>query len=644
MMNEELRMRKQIPIRFILLATALGVASITAFAQKKENQKADSLEIKAKQYYSKREVMIPMRDGVKLYTAIYEPKDNREKHPILMMRTPYSCEPYGEQFDRSVKDREGSMKNYLEHNYILVFQDIRGRHKSEGEFVQVRPLNKNRKSNKDIDESTDTYDTIEWLIHNTHNNQRVGTWGISYDGFQATMTASSNHPALKAVSPQGPVTDWFRGDDRHHNGAFTFLQTTNFLPWLEGRHAGKGIMKQIVKNDVYTDFLALGTFHDADLLVQDTTETLWNLIKEHPDFDAFWQERDARRSCYDLKPAILVTGGLFDSEDCYGAWNTYKAIKEQSPETELYLAFGPWWHGAWTRRTFEGFGNLYFGKSTSAYYKDEIEYPFFRYYLEGKGEKPKHHVHVFHTGKNEWEFMDEWPSKKMKPTPFYLHEGGGITTEQPTGSDSYTEYISDMSKPVPYTATPTTYRTLEYMVDDQRFAASRPDVITFMTPVLEDTLTLAGPIEVRLQTAISGTDADFMVKVIDVFPENFKYPEEATDYLQNKKYPMSGYQLMVRGELFRGRYRESFEQPKAFEPSQITPVSYVLPDVAHTFLPGHRLMIQIQSSWFPIIDRNPQRFINTYTCTEEDFMMRQSIRIYHQQDAHSYLLLPVVKK
>ena len=371
-------MRKQIPIRFILLATALGVASITAFAQKKENQKADSLEIKAKQYYSKREVMIPMRDGVKLYTAIYEPKDNREKHPILMMRTPYSCEPYGEQFDRSVKDREGSMKNYLEHNYILVFQDIRGRHKSEGEFVQVRPLNKNRKSNKDIDESTDTYDTIEWLIHNTHSNQRVGTWGISYDGFQATMTASSNHPALKAVSPQGPVTDWFRGDDRHHNGAFTFLQTTNFIPWLEGRHAGKGIMKQIVKNDVYTDFLALGTFHDADLLVQDTTETLWNLIKKHPDFDAFWQERDARRSCYDLKPAILVTGGLFDSEDCYGAWNTYKAIKEQSPETELYLAFGPWWHGAWTRRTFEGFGNLYFGKCTSAYYKDEIEYPFFR--------------------------------------------------------------------------------------------------------------------------------------------------------------------------------------------------------------------------------------------------------------------------
>lgn len=629
--------------RLILLAAAMGFAGLTALAQK-SHEPVDSLEMKAKQHYTKREVMIPMRDGVKLYTAIYEPKDNGERHPILMMRTPYSCAPYGDGFNRSVKDFDGSMKQYLMHNYILVFQDIRGRHHSEGEFVQVRPLHPDRMMGKAIDESTDTYDTIEWLIHNTHSNQRVGTWGISYDGFQATMTAASNHPALKAVSPQGPVTDWFLGDDRHHNGAFTFLQTTNFLPWLEGRHQGEGVMDSIVKHDVYTDFLALGTFRDADLLVNDTTETLWNSIREHPHYDSFWQARDARKACYNIRPAVLVTGGLFDSEDCYGAWHTYKAIKTQSPETELYLAFGPWWHGAWTRRSFEGFGNIYFGESTSAYYKDHIEYPFFRYYLEGKGEKPSHRVSVFHTGANRWEFMDEWPAPSVFPTPFYLHEGGKVSTMAPTETSSYSEYISDMEHPVPFTANPVTYRTLEFMVDDQRFASSRPDVLTFVSPILEDTLTLAGPIEVQLQTAISSTDADFMVKVIDVFPANYKYPEEATSYLKNSHYPMGGYQLMVRGELFRGRYRESFEYPKAFVPNERTEVSYTLPDVAHVFLPGHRLMIQVQSSWFPIIDRNPQRFIDTYTCTTEDFEMQQRIRIYHQADAPSRVILPVVKQ
>ena len=581
------------------------------------------------------------QSGISLYTAIYEPKNNKEKHPILMNRTPYSCAPYGKKFRGSLR---GTLKNYVDNNYILVFQDVRGRHKSESEFVQVRPLNKNKKSKNDIDEGTDTYDTIEWLIHNTQNNNgKVGAWGVSYDGFYATMTASSAHPALKAVSPQGPVTDWFRGDDRHHNGAFTLLQTTNFLPGLEGRNMGVGVIKQIVKNDVYTDFLSIGTFKDINKLVNDTTPTLWNMIAAHPNFDEFWQERDARQSCYNLKPAILVVGGLFDSEDCYGAWNTYKAIKEQSPETELYLAFGPWWHGAWSRHDFQGFGNIYFGNSTSAYYKDEIEYPFFRYYLEGKGEKPTKKVQVFYTGENKWKTYDEWPIANAVATPFYLHKNGKISNELPTETDSYTEYVSDMSKPVPYTANPTTRRTREYMIDDQRFASSRPDVITFVTDTLTEPLTIAGPIEVELKTAIGGTDGDFMVKVIDVFPENFRYPEEAVKYLGNKSYPMSGYQLMVRGELFRGRYRESFEHPKAFTPDSITPVNYTLYDVAHTFEPGHRIMIQIQSSWFPIIDRNPQKFINTYECSVEDFMMRMPVKIYHQQDAATRVILPVVK-
>ena len=626
--------------KFFLLMASLVPLFLWAQGKSGEKAQPDSVELRLRQIYDKREVMIPMRDGVRLFTAIYEPKDRSRKHPILMMRTPYSCEPYGDKFNR---DLRSASNLYVKNNYILVYQDVRGRYKSEGEFVQVRPLNPEAKTGKGIDEATDTYDTIDWLLHNTYNNGNVGTWGISYDGFYATMTASSRHPALKAVSPQGPVTDWFRGDDRHHNGAFTFLQTTNFLPALEGRHQEKGIMREIVKNDVYTDFLALGTFKDADALVNDTTPTLWNLIKTHPNFDEFWQTRDARRSCYDLQPAILVVGGLFDSEDCYGAWNLYKAIREQSPATNLYLAFGPWWHGGWKRADFQGFGNMYFGGSPSDFYLREIEYPFFRRYLEEEGEGPAHRVSVFHTGKNEWEFGDAWPVRSVREVPIYLHEGGRISGEAPSETASFTEYISDMSRPVPYTANPTRYRTKEYMIDDQRFATARPDVITFVSDTLTDSLTLAGPIEVELQVAIGSTDADFMVKLIDVFPENYTYPEEARKYVADPRYPMSGYQLMVRGELFRGRYREGFDSPKAFTPDSITPVKYTLYDVAHTFLPGHRLMIQVQSSWFPIIDRNPQKFIDTYHCSVEDFEMRMPVKVYHQKDAASRIVVRVAE-
>ena len=627
-----------------LLLVVLTLTNLPVSAQKGPNAQPDSIELKLRETYTKREVMIPMRDGVKLYTAIYEPKSTEKRHPILMNRTPYSCAPYGDVFARGLR---GSLSIYAEKNYIIVYQDVRGRHKSEGEFEQIRPLNKNKKGKKDkknIDEATDTYDTIEWLLKNTHNNGNVGTWGISYDGFYATMTASSNHPALKAVSPQAPVTDWFRGDDRHHNGAFTFLQTTNFLPGLEGRNYGKGVIRDIVKNDVYTDFLALGTFKNADDMVRDTAVTMWNNIKNHPNFDEFWKERDARTTCYNLKPAMLVVGGLYDSEDCYGAWGLYQAIRKQSPETELYLAFGPWWHGAWGSRNFQGFGNVYFGNNSSAYYMDNIQYPFFRYYLENEGEKPEHLVNIFYSGKNEWEFYNEWPIKAMEPTPYYVHADGSVSTNAPTEKESFSEYVSDMDHPVPYTANPTSSRTKEFMLDDQRFATSRPDVLTFVTEPLTDTLTLAGPIEVELMTAISSTDADFMVKVIDVYPERFRYSKEATDYLNNARYPMSGFQQLVRGELFRGRFRTGFDNPQPFTPNEITPVNYTLYDVAHSFLPGHRLMIQIQSSWFPIIDRNPQKFIDTYHCTLEDFVKKQNIKIFHQEGASTRLLLPVVKK
>lgn len=630
------------------LIVGLFFAFMTAlsFAQGNQVSERERILQEVKDNYTKREVMIPMRDGVKLHTSIYEPKDNSEKHPILMERTSYGTGS-GEDYWSTGKLVETSP--YGKAKYIIVYQDVRGRYYSEGEFVQVRPLNKNikdrtsKKALKDkvnIDEATDTYDTIEWLIKNTNNNGNVGVWGVSLDGFYATMSASSAHPALKAVSPQAPVTDWFRGDDRHHNGAFTFLQTVNYLPAQEGERQGRGVTPLIVKNDVYQDYLRLGTFYDADKLIG-TTVSMWNDIKKHPDFDEFWQERDARTSCVNLKPAMLVVGGTYDSEDCYGAWGTYEAIKTQSPETDLYLAFGPWYHGGWGRRGYNSLGNVYFGEGSSDYYQDHIEYPFFRHYLEEKGDAPEK-VSIYYSGSQKWEFYDNWPVKGIEYTPFYLHGDGSFNATAPSEKNSVTSYYSDLDHPVPFTGEQVKSRTTSYMTDDQRFAAARPDVITFCSDVLTDSVHLAGPIDVELFTSMTGSDADFIVKVIDVYPENFSYSREVAQKMGNNRYNMSGYQLMVRGEVFRGRYRNGFDKPEAFVPNEVTPVNFRLYDVAHTFAPGHKIMVQIHSTWFPLIDRNPQQFINTYTATKED-LKNETISIYHQQGAASRIILPIKK-
>ncbi|MDO4216017.1 MAG: CocE/NonD family hydrolase [Bacteroidales bacterium] len=628
----------------LVFSFMIALVGLTTIAQNRPNGREQMLkDIKAN--YTKEEVMVPMRDGVKLHTSIYTPKDSTERHPILMLRTAYGT---GSGPDSFPFGKLSAQSNFGKAKYIIVEQDVRGRAPSEGDYELIRPLNKNikvrtgKKALKDkvnIDEATDTYDTVEWLIHHTWSNGNVGCSGISLDGFYATMAASSAHPALKAVSPQAPVTDYFRGDDRHHNGAFTFLQTVNYLPTMEGERMGRGVTPLIVKNDVYQDYLKLGTFADADKLIGPTVP-MWNNIREHPDFDAFWQEHDARTSCYNLKPAMLVVGGTYDSEDCYGAWGTYEAIKKQSPETELYLAFGPWYHGGWSRRGYSSLGNVYFGEKASDYFLDEIEYPFFRYYLEGKGEKPNT-VSIYYSGANKWEFYNNWPVNNVNFTPYYIHANGKVDTTAPVEMNSKTSYYSDLSAPVPFTGVPVRSRTTSYMTDDQRFAAARPDVITFCSDVLTDSVQLGGPIDVELFTSMTGSDADFIVKVIDVYPENFNYPREVAQKMP--QYNMSGYQLMVRGEVFRGRYREGFDKPQAFVPNQVTPVNFRLYDVAHTFAPGHKIMIQIHSTWFPLIDRNPQQFINTYTATKDD-LKNETISIYHQQGAASRVILPVIKK
>jgi putative CocE/NonD family hydrolase len=597
--------------------------------------------------YTKTEEYIPMRDGIRLFTSIYHPKDKSEKHPILMTRTPYSCAPYGKDFSPRLWERH--WKYYARENYIIVVQDVRGRWMSEGEFADVRPFNKNKKTNTDIDEASDTYDAIDWMIKNIRNNNgNVGVFGISYPGFYSTMAAASGHPALKAVSPQAPVTDWFIGDDFHHNGAFFQLDGFGFYsgfgkPRPKPTTVGSPGYNFTVR-DNYKFFLEAGTLKNLAQLMGDSIQ-FWKEMYAHPDYDAWWQARNARSAMYDIKPAILVVGGLFDAEDCWGAWNLYKAIEKQSPSTNNKLVMGPWYHGQWASRDGNYLGNVRFNSNTAFWYQNNIEIPFFNYYLKGKGDDPGiHEATIFISGENQWRTFDKWPPSNSQRRDIYLSPNGGLAWVPQSNNGNYSEYLSDPAHPVPYTEDVHLNRTREYMTDDQRFASRRPDVLTFQTLPLDEDLTLAGPVTANLKVSITGTDADFVVKIIDVFPDDFR---NAGDVNQLNRapagsYAMGGYQMLVRGEIMRGRYRNSFEKPEAFKPGKIETVKFDLPDLAHTFKKGHRLMIQIQSSWFPLADRNPQQFVNVYQANETDFK-KATIRIYHDAANRSSITLPVLR-
>jgi len=617
-------------------------------------QNTDSLWVR--ENYYKVEKMLPMRDGIGLFTAFYIPKDSSVKHPILLNRTPYSCSPYGEEkFNARIHDTYWI--NYLKEGYIIAIQDVRGRWMSEGEFMDVRPFNPNKK-NKEIDEASDTYDAIEWMVnHLPANNKRVGVFGISYPGFYATMAALSGHPALKAVSPQAPVTDWFQGDDFHHNGAFFLMDAFGFYSGF-GKPRPKPTTigspgYRIPSQDNYDFYLKTGAIKNFTKLMGDSI-AFWKDLMNHPDHDAWWKARNPRNFVTNIKPAVLVVGGNFDAEDCFGAWNLYKAIEEKNNNTDNRVVMGPWVHGGWGGRSDGSYlGNVRFGKKTSEYYQRNIEFPFFNFYLKLKGT-----VHdiaeatVFFTGENEWRRFNEWPSKNVEYKDLFIGIHGKLSFEKNTATNASSEYISDPAHPVPYTEDVHLGRTSEYMTDDQRFASRRPDVLTFTTPVLMEDLTLAGPLVADLLTSISTTDADFVVKLIDVFPDEFKYDEShfpSPSGVAGRGYPMGGYQMLVRGEIMRGRYRNSFssglagEKPEAFVPGKITQVKYTLPDVAHTFKKGHKLMIQIQSSWFPLADRNPQKFVDIYHCDDSDFQ-KATIKIHHDAVHASRIVLPVLKQ
>lgn len=599
-------------------------------------QQLDSAYIK--ENYYKIERMIPMRDGVKLFTAIYIPKDKSEKHPILLTRTPYSVAPYGE--DKFRPFWYSYQRLYFRENYIIVAQDVRGRYMSEGEFVDVRPFNPNKKSNTDIDEASDSYDTIDWLVKNIEgNNNRVGVFGISYPGFYSTMAALSGHPSLVAASPQAPVTEWFIGDDFHHNGAFMLLDAFSFYrqfgiprPVPVKQYVGGYELKG---DDNYAFYLRTGALKNFAKLIGDSVK-FWKDLYAHPNYDEFWKARNARANVAGIKPAMLIVGGLFDAEDCYGAWRLYEAIEQKNPKTAFNkIVMGPWSHGQWSSSNGATYmGNATFGQRTSDWYQNTIEVPFFNYHLKGKGDISKQpEATVFLSGKNEWKTYEVWPPADAKDRELFLQPGGALGWSKPTASTSYSQYVSDPAHPVPYTDGVHMDRTAEYMTDDQRFASRRPDVLTFETPILTEDLTVTGTVIADLKLILSTTDADFVVKIVDVFPDDY---QEA-----GNKYPMGGYQMLVRGEIMRGKYRNSYESPQPFKPGKIDQVKFELPDISHCFKKGHRLMVQVQSSWFPLADRNPQQFMNIYEANDKDFVP-STIQLYHDAKNSSGIILPIL--
>ena len=596
-------------------------AQVNGFAYLKEN-------------YSREEVYITMRDGVRLFTSIYAPKNKTEDHPILLVRTPYNIEPEEDKYS----NRLFNMTHLLQEGYIIVFQDIRGRFMSEGQFVDVRPYIPNKKK-KEIDENSDTYDTIDWLINNVDNNNgNVGIFGISYPGFYSTMALPDAHPALKAASPQAPVGNWFIGDDWHHNGAFLLMDAFWFYSSV-GRPRPEPTREypsefDVVNPDNYDFFMDLGPVKNVQKKYFGDTIQFWSDLMTHPDYDDFWKARDPMPHLKDVKPAVLVVGGWFDAEDLFGPLETYKSIETLNPQNQNRLIMGPWSHGQWAGGNASNMGNIHWGSNTSDFFKD-VELKFFNFYLKDKGTMDLAEATIFITGSNEWKTFDNWPPVSATEKRLFLRENGGLSFSAP-GEEGFDEYIADPNKPVPYTEDVHKYRTRAYLTDDQRFASRRQDVMVYQTDVLDEKVVMTGPLEINFFVTTTGTDADYVVKLIDVFPDDLEdYPENNYDG------PMGGYQMLVRGEVLRGRYRNSFENPEAFVPGEITEVSFTIPDLAHSFEPGHKIMIQVQNSWFPLVDRNPQQFVNIYECDEEDFI-RATHRIYHDAQRPSSVTVRIL--
>ncbi|NOZ46867.1 MAG: CocE/NonD family hydrolase [Chlorobi bacterium] len=595
--------------------------------------------------YNKAEYKIEMRDGVKLFTTVYSPKDTSIKYPILLNRTPYRVWPYGEQ---EYKENLGPSIYFAYDKYIFVYQDVRGKFMSEGTYENMRPYIPDKTDSTQTDESSDAFDTIDWLIKNIKNNNgKVGIWGISYPGFYAAMALIDAHPALKVVSPQAPIADWF-WDDFHHNGALFLAHMFDFM-YVFGKER-KELTTKWDDRFVHTSdngfqfyLNEIGPLSNINEKFYFNKVPFWDSIIEHPDYDYFWQQRNILPYLKNIKPAVLVVGGLYDAEDLYGEINIYKTIEKNTPDNHNYFVFGPWIHGGWARTDGNSLGKIAFGNSPSPseYYLNNIELPFFKYYLKGYKKVNISEASVFDTGLKKWELFSSWPPQNVQFKTLYLNNNKALQFDKPTAKVDkilYDEFISDPANPVPGSRYESNRMPKEYMIEDQRFVSDRTDVLSYETSIINNNITIIGDIEVELYVSTTAGDADWIVKLIDVYPDKESEEEVFSDT------SLYGFEQMIRSEIFRGRYRNSFEKPMPFDANKITRISFKLLDVLHTFKPGHRIMVQVQSTWFPLADRNPQKYVdNIYKAKDEDFT-KAIHRVYLSSPYQSNIKVRILEK
>lgn len=611
-------MNRAITIVLRTLVAVTWLATVTTLAAQ---QPASS--------FVRTEAMIPMRDGVKLYTQIYAPASAGERLPVLFLRTPYGIG------DASPEQLARALPELWADGYVVVRQDIRGRFKSEGQFVMLRQP-RDPKDKQAIDESTDAYDTIEWLLKNTPNNGRVGMAGTSYGAWLSVMGMLDPHPALQAVVPAASPADMWIGDDFHHNGAFRLSYGFEFTYMMESSKEMSDPSRIIDKYDTYEWYLDLGALSNVDAKYFGGKLPTWNDFVNHPDYDAFWKRQGFAPWLNRVTVPTLNVAGWWDQEDFYGPIKIYELLERHDSANKNFLVVGPWNHGGWSNGEGRKLGRIDFGSATSQHYRQNILARFFAHHLKGKPNPELPEASTFRTGANEWVQHDTWPPKhNVVNRQLYFHDKGKLSFEQPAANaqSGFDSYISDPDKPVPYRPRPIRLRAgwSTWLVEDQRFVDDRPDVLTWETETLAEDVTVSGKIIANLFASTTGTDSDWVVKLIDVYPE--KYEPDPT---------MGGYQLMIAGDVFRGRYYKSFERPEPVPANSVVRYQIGFPANDHVFKKGHKIMVQVQSTWFPVIDRNPQRFVpNIFLAKESDFQTATQ-RVYRSGQSASHIALPVM--
>jgi hypothetical protein len=582
--------------------------------------------------YRKQDVMIPMRDGIKLHAVIFTPKNQAEKLPFLMLRTPYGIDRYPSP------ERMTYVRDMAEDGYIFVFEDIRGRYKSEGKYAMSR-MSRDKKDSKAIDESSDTYDTIDWLLKNVpNNNGKVGEYGISYDGWTSIIAASDPHPAMVAVSEQATPSDMFLNDDLHHNGAFRLSYAFEYA-FMEEISKTDSLF-QFGNYDTYNWYLKLGPLSNINAKYIHGKLPSWNSYIDHPNYDDFWKRQSLPYRLDSPRVAIQHVSGWWDQEDMVGPQSAYQALEKQDRHNRNFIVMGPWRHGGWAGGDGSSLGNIKFdGQATGVYFRKEIQAKWFAWYLKGKGDGKFAEAISFQTGSNQWKNYNEWPPKESKIKNIYFHANGKLSFDPPSAAENkFDSYVSDPARPVPYRARPVeeTYgpgsRWYFWLTEDQRFVDNRPDVLTWQTDTLTDDVTVTGNLLAKLYAATTAGDADWVVKLIDVYPQEYK-----------KELKMSGYELMVAADVFRGRYRNSFAKPEPMTPGKVELYNIDLHGIDHVFKKGHKIMVQVQSTWFPIIDRNPQKYVpSIYKAKASDYIKATEM-IYHSVGEASCIALPVME-